>query len=63
MLSIELDDDELRDCTMACRLAAKQAHEDADNRHNRLTSVKHAADAERYTLLAERFDAARRLVP
>lgn len=63
MLPVELDDDELRDCATACRSAARQAQRDSEQSRNRLTSAKHASEAERYTQLAERFEKARRRAP
>jgi hypothetical protein len=60
MLPVELDDEELRDCAMACRVAAKHAQQASEESRNRLSSAKHAGDAERDTQLAERIEKARR---
>jgi hypothetical protein len=46
---------------MACRVAARQAQQASEESRNRLTSAKHADEADRFTLLAERFEIARRV--
>jgi hypothetical protein len=61
MLPLELDEQELQDCAMACRVAAGQAQQASEESRNRLTSAKHADEADRFTLLAERFEIAQRV--
>jgi class 3 adenylate cyclase len=59
MLPVELGDDELRDAAVACRVAARHAQSDSERQINRRLAAALASDAERYTRLAERFEAAR----
>jgi hypothetical protein len=63
LLPVELSDEELRDAAQAARLAARQAQADSEHQSNRRLAAGFAADAERYTRLAERFEAARRRAP
>jgi hypothetical protein len=57
---ITLIDEELRDAAQAARLAARQAERDAEAEQNMRMQRLFAADAERYWLLGEKFDRARR---
>jgi hypothetical protein len=52
-------DAELRDAAMAARAAAHRAHQDAAAQPNPRITATFAADAERYTALGEKFEAAR----
>jgi hypothetical protein len=56
---LDLTDAELRDAAQAARLAAHRAQQDAAAQPNPRISAAFAADAERYTALGERFEAAR----
>jgi class 3 adenylate cyclase len=57
--TLELTGYELRDAAQAARLAAAQAGKDAAAQPNRRIAATFAADAERYTRLAETFERAR----
>jgi len=59
MPTLALTHDELRDAAQAARLAAAQAQRDAPAQSNPRISAAFAADAQRYTALGEKFEAAR----
>ena len=60
---VELSDEELRDSAIACRLTARQAQRDPERQGNGRLAAGLVAAAERYTRLAERFEAARLRAP
>jgi len=57
--TLDLIDDEVRDAAQAARSAAYRTQQDAAAQPNPRISATFAADAERYTALCERFEAAR----
>jgi hypothetical protein len=57
---LTLTDEELRDAAQAARLAAHRAQQDADAQPNPRINATLARDAERYRLLGEKFEAAKR---
>jgi hypothetical protein len=59
MPDLTLTEEELRDAAQAARLAAHRAQQDAAAQPNPRISATFGADAERYTTLCERFEAAR----
>jgi hypothetical protein len=59
MPMIELSDDELRDCALALRIAARQAQSDADAQPNPRIQQIVLEGAQRYAALGERFETAR----
>jgi hypothetical protein len=59
MPTIELTNDELRDCALALRIAASQAQRDADAQTNPRIQQIFLGGVKRCTALSERFEAAR----
>lgn len=60
MPTIELTNDELRDCALALRIAATQAQSDADAQPNPRIQKIIMDGVQRYAGLSERFEVARK---
>jgi hypothetical protein len=63
MPAIELTNDELRDCALALRIAARQAQSDAGAQPNPRIQQIFIDGVQRYTELSERFERAREKRP
>jgi hypothetical protein len=59
MPTIDLTNDELRDCAQALRIAARQAQSDADAQPNPRIQQIFLGGVQRYSALSERFERAR----